>query len=35
MLEFGKHTAFILWSYGLSGLGFFGLIVYTYLGRGK
>jgi len=31
MLDFGKHTIFILWSYGLSGLCIIGLIAYTYL----
>ncbi len=31
MLDFGKHTAFIFWSYGVSGIGICGLILYTYL----
>ncbi len=34
MLDFGKHTAFVLWSYGLSGLGILALILYTYV-RGR
>lgn len=34
MLDFGKHTAFVLWSYGLSGLGILTLIIFTYV-RGR
>ncbi len=34
MLDFGKHTAFVLSTYGLSVLGLSGLIIYTYL-RGR
>lgn len=31
MLEFGKHTSYIIWSYGLSGLTIIALIAYTYI----
>lgn len=34
MLDFGKHTAFVLWTYGLSIFGIIGLIAYVYL-RGR
>lgn len=34
MLDFGKHTAFILASYGVTGIGILGLIAFSYL-RGK
>ncbi len=34
MLDFGKHTAFVLSSYGISLIGIFGMIAYTYL-RGR
>jgi len=34
MLDFGKHTAFILSSYGISGIGILALILYSYA-RGR
>jgi len=30
MLEFGKHTAFIYWSYGISGAAILAMIAYSY-----
>lgn len=34
MLDFGKHSIYIFYSYGLSGLCILGLIAYSYL-RGR
>ncbi len=34
MLDFGKHTAFVLSAYGVSGLGILVLIIYSYM-RGR
>ncbi len=34
MFEFGKHTPFVLWSYGITLTAITLLIIYTYL-RGR
>jgi len=34
MLDFGKHTAFVLASYGVTLIALLGLVLFTYL-RGR